>query len=76
MFPKDKGPDREYFFNIVNTVQGEFLQKMIDHANKQRNTTEGERGQKEAIKISEFWEEMFKKMPYKSSKCRQCLIVI
>ena len=29
-----KGPGRDYFFNVVNTVQPDFLKRMVDHANK------------------------------------------
>ena len=30
--PKGRVPDREYFFNIMNTVQSEYLQQLITHA--------------------------------------------
>ena len=33
-FAVGKGPGREYFFNIINTVQPDFLNQMIVHANK------------------------------------------
>ena len=46
----------------------------MDHANKQRMTSEGERGQKESIKISEFWEEQLKAMPYLS--CESIIHII
>ena len=29
-----KGPPRDYFFNVLNTLQPEYLQKLIEHANK------------------------------------------
>jgi len=29
-----KGPPREYFFNVLNTLQPDFLKQMMDHANK------------------------------------------
>ena len=38
------------------------------HANSQRMTVEGPAAQRESIKISEFWEEQLKKMPYLSQK--------
>ena len=63
-----KGPGREYFFNVLNTVQPDFLKQMVDHANKQRMSAEGVVGQREAIQISQFWEEQLKAMPYLSSK--------
>ena len=67
-YPKDKGPPREYFFNILNTIHPDYLANLMQHANKQRMTTEGEGMQKQSIQISEFWEEQLRQMPYLS--CR------
>ena len=33
-YPKDKGPPREYFFNILNTIHPEYLEKVMQHASK------------------------------------------
>ena len=52
----------------MNTVQPDFLHQMMEHANKQRMSATGEIGQKESIKISQFWEEQLKSMPYISRK--------
>ena len=41
-YPKDKGPPREYFFNIMNTKMPDYLQQILDHANKLRMTASGE----------------------------------
>ena len=35
--PKSRLPDREYFFNVVNTFHGDYLAELLQHANKQRN---------------------------------------
>ena len=51
-FPKDKGPPREYFFNVLNTVHPEYLQQLMAHANEHRMAASGETQQKETIKIS------------------------
>ena len=56
-FSPGKGPSREYFYNVLNTVHPDFLKRLLDHANKQRMTVEGEAGQTEGIQISEFWEQ-------------------
>jgi hypothetical protein len=32
--PKDRVPDRDYFFNILNTFQPNYLRLLIEHANK------------------------------------------
>ena len=68
-YPKGKGPPREYFFNVLNTLQPEYLTELLAFANKQRMTGEGEARKNETIKISEFWAEELKAMPYLSRKC-------
>ena len=65
-YPKGKGPPRDYFFNIVNTLYPEYLKQVMAHAAKQRMTSEGEGMQRESIEISEYWQEQLKSMPYLS----------
>ena len=31
-FPKDKGPPRTYFFDILNTLQPDYLKQLMAHA--------------------------------------------
>ena len=57
VYPKGKGPPREYFFNVLNTKMSEYLGKLIHHANMQRCAADGEKMQREAIHITPFWEE-------------------
>ena len=73
-YPQGKGPPREYFYNVLNTVHPDYLHQMLEHANKQRMTVEGEAGLKESIQMSEYWEEQLKSMPYLSSKFEQPII--
>jgi len=35
-YPKDRYPDRQYFFTILNTVHAGYVSKMIEHANAER----------------------------------------
>jgi hypothetical protein len=65
-YPKGKGPPRDYFFNVLNTIHPEYLQNVLLHAAKQRHTSEGEGMKRESIEISEFWQEQLKSMPYLS----------
>ena len=65
-YPKGKGPPRKYFFNVLNTLHPEYLQQVMDHANKQRMTSEGEGIQRQSIKMSQYWEEKLRSMPYLS----------
>jgi hypothetical protein len=33
---KGRLPDRSYFFNVMNTLNGEYVKKLIEHANNAR----------------------------------------
>ena len=63
-FAKDKGPPREYFFNILNTIYPEYLQKIMGHASKERMAADGSNNLIDSIKISKYWEEELRAMPY------------
>ena len=52
---KGRVPDREYFFNLLNTFQPHYLKQIIKHANDQRNSVEGEAMAKEFIEITDDW---------------------
>ena len=65
-YPKGKGPPREYFFNVLNTLQPEYLANIMAHAAKQRMSAEGEGMERQSIEISEYWQEQLKSMPYLS----------
>ena len=66
VYPKGKGPPRDYFFAILNTIHPDYLQQVMAHAAKQRMTVEGEAQQTQVIKISEYWSEQLASMPYLS----------
>ena len=68
-YPANKGPPRDYFFNILNSLQPEYVSELLSYANKQRHSAEGEAMKNETIKISQFWAEELASMPYLSSKC-------
>ena len=36
--PQGRLPNREYFFNIMNSICGEYVTQLIKHANAQRNS--------------------------------------
>ena len=67
-YPKDKGPPREYFFNIMNTLYPDYLAQILAHANKQRMSADGEAMKGEQIQISEYWQEQLASMPFISCK--------
>ena len=74
-YPKGKAPPREYFFNVLNTVQPEYHEKIIAHANEVRMAADGEKQQHQTIEISPFWEQQLKSMPYISSKYSPILFI-
>ena len=37
-FPKDRVPDRTYFFNIMNTVMEGYVKEIMTHAQRTRAT--------------------------------------
>ena len=57
VYPKGKGPPRQYFFDLLNTLMPEYLAQILSHANKERMAADGAKMQSEAIQISQFWEE-------------------
>ena len=66
--PKDKLPDRVYFFNVMNTVFPEYTQNMIDHANALRFKSDQAEDRMEQIKVTDqMWDEL-QAMPFFSSK--------
>jgi hypothetical protein len=67
-FSKGRLPDRGYFFNVMNTVEQEYLQGLIKHANEMRNAGTDEKQEHCQIKISDVWWEKLNAMPFISSK--------
>ena len=65
---KGRVPDREYFFNILNTFQPAYLQSLIKHANEQRNTIANNAIAKEAIEVSDDWWNALNMVPFISCK--------
>ena len=68
-FPKGRLPDRSYFFNVLNTVEHEYLQETIRHANEMRNACKDKEQEYCQIKISDAWWEKLNALPFISSKC-------
>ena len=77
-YPAGKGPPREYFFNILNTIHPDYLSQIMAHANKLRMTAEGDNMQAQGIEMTKYWDEQLKAMPYLTCKFRRlsiCLIL-
>ena len=67
-YPAGRGPPRQYFFDILNTLYPEYLDKILAHASKERMAADGQNMQEQSIRISQFWQEELKAMPYLSRK--------
>ena len=72
-FPQNRLPSRSYFFDILNTIFPDYLQKIMHHASSQRNAADGAGNQKTSIKATDEWYEELQKMPFLSSKYHQHL---
>ena len=73
--PKNRVPDREYFFNIMNTFQPYYVDQIIRHANEQRNSVSNEAQAREAIEVSDKWWSALNAVPFISCECF-CLSLI
>ena len=67
--PKGRVPDREYFFNIMNTFQPQYVDQIIRHANDQRNSVSNEAQAREAIEVSDKWWNALNAVPFISCEC-------
>ena len=59
-------PEREYFWNVLNTLQTAYVQRLIEHANAQRMTVQEDGEGADAIEISEEWWEKLNALPFVS----------
>ena len=65
---KGRIPDRTYFWNVLNTHDSDYVDKLISHAHEQRNSGTGQVQEQKAIVVSELWEERLMKLPFISCK--------
>jgi len=63
-YPKGKICDREYLFNIANTMHPEVIKEIIKHAYEQRYDFKAEQNKLDSILISEDWMKELKSMPF------------
>ena len=70
--PKNRLPDREYTFNVLNTKQGDYVKMIIAHAQKLRNDTTDTQKAAEFIQVSDKWQQQLEAIPFVSSKSAHC----
>ena len=64
--PDGRLPEREYFWNVLNTLQTEYVQRLIEHANAQRMTVQQDGDGADAIEISDEWWRKLNALPFVS----------
>ena len=67
--PKGRLPDREYFFNVLNTVYPDYTRELIKKAGGHRNDASKKTTDFGVVKVSEEWWEKLIEVPFFSSKC-------
>ena len=67
--PKGRNPDRQYFFNILNSHYPEYTQELIKFASAQRFDAAARSEDDGVIKVSDAWWEKLNALPFLSSKC-------
>jgi hypothetical protein len=65
---KNKVPDREYFFNVLNTFQNDYITQLIKHAHEQRNSSQAESREQQTIEITDDWWKALNAVPFISRK--------
>lgn len=63
-----KLPERDYFFGVLCTLQPEYINSIIDHANKERNSISADEARQDIIVMTEAWYEKLTQLPFISSK--------
>ena len=74
-YPKGRQCDRDYLFNVANTMHPRVVQEYIEHALKQRHDPQLRGNQHESIIISDKFKEELKSLPL-SNKVRYKFICI
>lgn len=70
-YPENRGPDRTYFFNILNTLDSDYTGKMVAHANQLRfGSGNADQANDEVIVNEEMWTAL-NHLPFHSGKLIQ-----
>jgi len=63
-----KIPEREYFWNVANTVQNAHVSNLLKHSNDQRMNAQDKADGAETIEISSQWWDKLNAVPFVSCK--------
>ena len=63
-YSKGRQCDRDYLFNIAQSVHPDVIKELLDYAHKHRHDIEGEKQAQEAVLATPEWLQELKSMPY------------
>ena len=66
--PKGRLPDRDYLFNIVNTVHPDYMQALVRQASDNRFDAQRNEDDLGVVKVSQEWWDKLMEVPFASSK--------
>ena len=66
--PKGRLPDRDYFWNVFNTLNEEYVSELVRSANEQRNTVTTQQEADQVMHVTEDWWEKLNAVPFISCK--------
>ena len=66
-YPSGRQCDREYMFNIANTLYEKITMELIHHSHLQRNAIQSDKVKQESVLISEHWKNELKTLPMSAS---------
>ena len=66
--PEGRLPDRDYFWNVLNTVNEPYVSQLIKHANELRMTASKEKEAQEVIQVTDEWWDKLNQVPFMSCK--------
>ena len=66
--PKNHIPDKDYFWNIFNTLYEEYVSELVQKANEQRNTVTNKQQAEQVMQVTEGWWDKLNAVPFMSCK--------
>ena len=66
-YPKGRCCDRDYMFNVANTLYESLVTEIIQHALIQRNAVDSDKKKNEAVLLSDHWKNELKSLPMSAS---------
>ena len=55
--------DRDYMFNVANTLHNDVVKELVEHALKQRHAINIDRVKGESILMNDYWKDELKSLP-------------